>query len=223
MEPTIAELQTSATAAETAAANAGGTDEALNKAAEDAKAALAKAKAPSQDPNKRTEKEKAEFSLKKTAERVKELGGDPELVLGTKTHIETDDADEDNKPVTVGMLREIQKKDATKTAVQMADEITDEDTKATVKQYLSENIKPSGNAENDFRIALAAASAPKNKQVLEEINRYGNPKKTAAGGSMGARVEEEFVPTQEEQWHMKSFGLTKDQVLEARKKTAQKG
>lgn len=222
MEPTIAELQTSVTAAETAAANAGGTDEALNTAVTDAKAALAKAKAPSQD-SKRTEKEKAEFSLKKTAERVKELGGDPELVLGTKTHIKTDDADEDDKPVTVGMLREIQKKDATKTAIEMADEITDEDTKATVKQYLSDNIKPSGNAESDFKIALAAASASKNKQVLEEMDRFRNPKKTAAGGSMGARVEEQFTPTAEEQWHMQSFGLTKEQVLEARKKTAQKG
>lgn len=177
--------------------------------------------APSQE-SKRTEAEKAAFSLKKNAERARELGLDPAEILGTKTHIETNREDDDNKPVTVGMLRDIQKADAHKSALQMADEIADADTKATVKKYLSDNIKPSGDAEGDFRLALAAASASKNAQIVQEINRYGTPRKTSSGGSMPAAVEEAFTPTQEEQWHMSHFGLSKEKVLEARKKAADK-
>lgn len=178
--------------------------------------------APSQE-SKRTEAEKAAFALKKNAERARELGVDVELVLGTKSHIETNADDEDSKPVTVGMLRDIQKADAHKSAIQMADDITDEETKATVKQYLSDNIKPSGNAESDFKLALAAASAPKNAQVLAEINRYGTPKRTASGGSVAAKVEEEFTPTAEEQRFMQPpYNISKEKVLAARKAHADK-
>lgn len=177
--------------------------------------------APSQE-SKRTEAEKAAFTLKKNADRARELGVDVESVLGTKTHIETNVDDEDSKPVTVGMLRDIQKADAHKSAIQMADDIADEETRATVKQYLSDNIKPSGNAESDFKLALAAASAPKNAQVLAEINRYGTPKRTASGGSVAAKVEEEFTPTVEEAWHMKNFGISKEKVIAARKAHADK-
>lgn len=218
----LAELESSATAAEQAAADAGGNDEALNKAAEDAKAAYAKAKAPSQE-SKRTEAEKAAYTLKKNAERARELGLDPAEIMGTKTHIEPNDDDEDDKPVTVGMLRNIQRKDAQKTALQMADELQDEATRTIVKEYISDRIVASGDADKDFRLALAAASAEKNKQVLAEMSRLVPPKRTAAGGSSPAHVEEEFNPTPEEQYHMKHFGLSKDKVLAARKASAEKG
>lgn len=179
-------------------------------------------KAPSQE-TKRTEAERAAFSLKKNAERAVELGLDPAEILGVKTHIETNVDDEDNKPVTVGMLRDIQKKDAQKTSLQMAEEIADEDTRNNVKAYLSDRIKPSGDAESDFRLALAAASAPKNKQVLEEINRYSAPKKTASGGSAPAFSEEEFIPTPEEAMFMKPpYNLSKEKIIVARKQHAEK-
>ena len=180
------------------------------------------AEAPSQE--KRTEAEKAAFSLKKNAERARELGVDVESVLGVKTHIETNADDEDNKPVTVGMLRDIQKKDAQKTSLQMAEDIADEETRNNVKAYLSDRIKPSGDAEADFRLALAAASAEKNKQVLAEINRYGTPKRTAAGGSMAAHIEEEFTPTAEEARLMQPpYNLSKEKIVAARKRSADKG
>jgi hypothetical protein len=213
----IAELEASVTAAEQAAADAGGTDETLNKAAADAKAALAQAKAPSQG-SKYTEKEKATHALKANAERARELGLDPADILGTKTHIETDQGDDDAKPVTVGMLRDIQKKDAQNTAVQMADTITDQETRDLVKQYLADRIKPSGDADADFRLALAAASAAKNKQVREMVERHVPAKRTAAGGSSPARTDEEFVPTTDEQMFMKHpYNLTKEKIIAARK------
>ncbi len=180
-------------------------------------------KVPSHE-SKRTEAEKAAFTLKKNAERAIELGLNPSEILGTKTHIEVDKSAEDSQPVTVGMLRDIQKKDASKTALQMADEVGDEEIKAATKQYLSENIIPSGDAEKDFKLALAAASATKNATIVQELNRYGVPKRTAAGGSAGARVEEEFTPTAQEQIFMQPpYNLSKEKIIAARKKAAEKG
>lgn len=174
--------------------------------------------APSQKP-KKSEPEQAAFSLKKNAERARELGLDPAEILGLKTHIEVDAEEEDSTPVTVGMLRTIQKQDAHKTALQMADDIADEDTKNTVKTYLADNIKPSGDAEKDFNLALSAASAVKNRQVLAEISRYTPPKRTASGGSMPLHVEDEFTPTPEEQRFMQPpYNLSKEKILAARRK-----
>lgn len=178
--------------------------------------------APLQEKPKRTEAETTAFNLRKQGERARELGLDPAQILGVKTHIETAVEDEDDKPVTVGMLRSIQKQDATKTALQMTEEIQDEDTRTAVKEALENSVKPSGDAEKDFRFALGAVSAGKNKQVLEEVTRYVAPKRVTGGGSMPAHMEEEFVPTAEEAWHMQSFGLTKEKVLAARKASADK-
>lgn len=181
-----------------------------------------KTAAPSQEP-KRTEAEKAAFSLRKNAERAKELGLDPAEILGVKTHIETDPEHEDDKPVTVGMLRDMQKADAKKTALQLATEIPDEDTRTAVIDALNTRLAPSGNPEDDFRFALGAVSASKNKQVIEELNRYTPPKRTAAGGSMPAHVEEVFTPTQEELTFMGApYNMTQEQVIAARKAAANK-
>lgn len=184
---------------------------------------IEKSPVPSQEKPKRDEKDTAAYNLRRNAEKAKELGLDPAEILGVKTHIETDLDDEDSKPVTVGMLRNIQKQDAHKTALQRAEDITDEETRATVKTYLSDNIKPSGDAEKDFRLALAAASAEKNKQVLAEINRMVSPKRTASGGSMPAHIEEEFTPTNEEAVMMRPpYNLSREKIIAARKRTADK-
>lgn len=180
-----------------------------------------KTSAPSQE--KRTEKEKAAYSLKKTAERLKELGGDPAEVLGTKTHIDVDEEQPNEKPLTVGMYRDMIKQDAHKTALQYAEDLQDADTKATVKSYLSDRLKPSGDPEADFRLALAAASAEKNKQVIAELNRAVPPKRTASGGSMPAFIEDEFTPTSEEAVMMRPpYNVSKDKIIAARKKTAER-
>lgn len=172
--------------------------------------------APSQE--KRTEAEKAAFTLRKTAERVKELGLDPNEILD----LNRGESDEDDKPVTLGMLKQIQMQDARKSALQLAEEITDEETRTAVKQALETRVTPSGNPEEDFRFALAAVSAPKNKQVMEMITNYVPPKRVVTGGSMPAHIEEEFTPTEEERYHMTHFGLTKEKVIAARKRDAER-
>lgn len=183
----------------------------------------ANAEAPSQESKGKTEAEKAAFSLKKNAARAKELGLDPMEILGHKTHIETNVEDGDDKPVTVGMLRSIQKQDAQKTALQMAEDIADEDTKNAVKEALQTRVTPTGNAEDDFRFALGAISAPKNKAIIEEVNRYVAPKRTASGGSIPAHVEEEFSPTAQEQVFMRPpYNLSKEKIIAARKAAVDK-
>lgn len=173
--------------------------------------------------SKKTEGDKLIHTLRGIGKRATELGLDAAEILGLKTHIETNQDDEDEKPVTVGMLRDLQKKDAQKTALQMADDISDEATRTTVKQSLTDRIVPSGNADEDFKFALSAASAEKNKEIRNHIATFVPPKKTAAGGSSPAHVEEEFTPTPEEQRFMqKPYNLSKEKVLEARRKNAEK-
>lgn len=190
-------------------------------AAAEAAAAAAKegetpAKAPSQKVE-RTEQEKAEFTLKKVAERVAELGGDPATVLGIKSQLRVDPSLPDEQPLTIKDLREIQKKDAQDSALQMADSIQDETERSSVKEILKTRIVPSGNPTADFALAQAAVNATKNARIAEEMARKSFPRRTAAGGSAPAPVADEFVPTEQEKIFMqKPYNLTKEQVLAKR-------
>lgn len=160
-----------------------------------------------------TDKEKAAFNLKKNAERAKELGVDPAEVLDLKK-----DEDEGGDEVPDWYKRE-KAKEATKTALQMADELQDQNVRNLVKSYLENRIRPSGNPEDDFRLALGAVSSIKNGQIIEEINRPGGAKKTALGGSAPLKTEPDFTPTPEEAALMAPpFNITKEQILKNRPK-----
>src|ERR1035437_4865765 len=71
--------------------------------------------------SKYSDEEKAEFTFKKQAERLKALGKDPASILGIEK-----DEDEDDTLLTVGMLKKMQQETASKTALQQADEIQNE-------------------------------------------------------------------------------------------------
>jgi hypothetical protein len=155
----------------------------------------------------RTPEEIARYNLKKKADEAEALGIDPKEVLGTKT---------DDTEVPAWYKAE-KAKDVQKSSLQLAEAISDEDLKERVKTNLGK-IVPSDNPEDDFRMALGAASASKNKQVLEEMNRYSKPRVVSSGASQPANVEEEFVPTAEEAVMMaKPYNLSKEKVLAARK------
>lgn len=173
-------------------------------------------KAPSQ--NGRSEKEKAEFALKKNAERLAELGGDPADVLNIRPTISIDSELTDDTPLTVGTFRQIQKEDAHKTALQLADELP-EDERDEVKDLLQHRIVPSGNAEEDLRVARVLANGAHNAQVIDHISKRTAPKQTAAGGTQVAPSVPEFVPTPDEAALMKPpFNVTKEQILAKRPK-----
>lgn len=192
-------------------------NEAATAAAKVEADARAKAEAEKNLHNNRTEKEKAEFSLKKNAERLKALGGDPSALLGVTKPLDDEDEIDDNTPVTFGKLKELQKREGTKSALQMADSIQDEQERNEVKTLLSTRITSSGNAEADLALARNAVNSEKNRQMAEEANRRTRPTRTAAGGSAPGKTEDRFEPTAEEALFMQApYNVPKAKILEAR-------
>lgn len=171
-----------------------------------------------QAPSQKTEKEKAEFTLRKNAERLAQLGGNPADALNIRPTINLDSELDDDKPLTVKDFRELQKKDAHKTSLQLAEELP-ESERDEVVTLLQDNIIPSGDAEKDLRIARAAVNATHNAQIAEHISNRVAPKTTAAGGSSNAVVTEEFVPTAEESVFMRPpYNTPKEKIIAARNK-----
>ncbi len=163
----------------------------------------------------RTEAEKASFSLKKNAERARELGIDPMAVLGIKA--EPKDETDDDRPLTIGEYKRIQATQSSKTALQMADDITDASERELVKHYLENRIVPSGNPNEDFRDARRAVNSVKNELIIQEQTRK-NPAKThsnaSSGPAKGTTQEPELTPAE---LQLMKFGhLTKEEVLKAR-------
>lgn len=157
---------------------------------------------------KRTPEEIATYNLKKKAEDAESLGLDPKEILGHKP-------DETKVPE---WYKQEKANEVKKTSLQLAETILDADLKGKVIANLG-RIVPSDNPEEDFRMALGAASASKNKQVIDEINRYSKPKVVASGGSSPVNLEEEFVPTEEEAVFMKApYNLSKEKIIARRLK-----
>lgn len=167
------------------------------------------------DPKK--EREKAERSLHFNAQRVKELGGDPNAILGIKVETEEDYEDEDSKPVTKGELRKMIAGNATKTALQLADEIADNTEKELVRYYLENRITPSGDSTQDFKDARRLVNSLRNERILEEASRKTAPKTHSNASSVDAKQEKEVVYTPDELTMMKPpFNMSSKEVLEAR-------
>lgn len=166
----------------------------------------------------RSEAEKAAFSLKKNAERARELGLDPEAVLGIKkSEVSTDDDDE--KPLTVGAFKAMQREDAKKNALQLADGLdTDDHTKTLVKKYLEERIRPSGDAQEDLRFALLAVSSVKNSKLAEEVQRTTSPQRFSSGaGAPPKQVSKEPELTSAELPFTKApFNMTAAEIIAKR-------
>jgi hypothetical protein len=166
----------------------------------------------------KTEREKADFTLKKNAERVKELGGDPADILGIKVE-EPDLEDEDEKPLTVGMFKKIQQAGATKTAIQLAEEIQDETEKELVKYYLENRIQASGNPQEDLRDARRMVNAVKNEQIITEVKRKTKPNTHSnASGANANHDELKGELTRDEMVFLgKPFNMSKEAILKLRK------
>ncbi len=169
----------------------------------------------------KTEKEKAEYTLKKNAERVKALGGTPEEVLGIRTEeIEEDD----DKPITVGMYKKLQRDSATKSALQLADDIQSETERELVKYHLENTIKPTGNPTEDLRLARTLTNAAKNAQIMEEINRKIPAKTFSSGSGVDRKQEQELgeLTAVEKKFLGKPWKMTKEQIIAARKPQSQR-
>lgn len=170
------------------------------------------------DTKQRTPAEKAAYTLRKNAESVAALGLDPAEVLGLNNQAPAG-IDRD-APVTMGMLEDMQKDRSQKTALQLADEIPDQYERDLTKKYLTERVKPTGDAYEDLRFARLAVNSVKSGQILEEVGRAGQARGFGSGaGAPPASIQKEPEFTALEQSYMKPpFSLSKEQILAARPK-----
>lgn len=212
-----------ADAAKKAWETAAGTDEESSlKAAYDlaetaAEEAKSKADALSQDhagdPDRKRKVEKLKRKQHFIAEELRTMGESDD------DDLDDDDLDEEDldKPVTRRDLQKIDAKKASQSALQMADAITDPVAKEAVKSALK-RVTPSGDADVDFRDAVAIANSGKNSKILEEIGRRVTPPQHRSGAGAPARkVDEEFVPTTTEAGFMRApFNLSKEDIIKAR-------
>lgn len=162
----------------------------------------------------RTEEEKATFTFKKQAERLTALGIDPaSLIGGTKALLQ----DDDDAPVTMGMFKQMQQQQTSKSALQMADDISNETERELVKYHLQNTIRSTGNPAKDLELASSLVSSVKNKQVLDELARRTPARTYSSNGGAVPRIEQEPELTREEQAFMRPpFNLSKEQVISAR-------
>ncbi len=128
-----------------------------------------------------------------------------------------DDDDDDDKPLTRGDLKRMQVSDASHTALEMAGAITDQEAKAAITAALAD-IKPSGDADADFKKAVAIASIDKNNKILEELRRKPMTTNHRSGSGAPPRpAGAAFEPTALEISYMKPpFNLTKEQIIASR-------
>ena len=134
--------------------------------------------------------------------------------------------DDDDKPLTKGDLKRIERDNAKRTALQMADSLPD-DERSQVREILETTIVPSGNPQKDYQKALDLANSEKNRQLAEEAARKRNVVvKRPSGSGAPAREDDQFVPTENElaaaaMVNKKTPADIKAFVMKARAKEAQ--
>lgn len=178
--------------------------------------------APSQDPvadelarvqkkdQGRSKREKLEYTKARVDSQLAELDaeeGNTPAVSGDKS-----------APMTVAMYENLEKERAQKSALQMADEITDANERDLVKHHIENTIRPSGNPNEDLRVAKALVNAVKNGQLLEETARVSTPSRAPASPGAPARLpqQQEELTSDELLFMRPPFNMTKDQVIKAR-------
>jgi len=163
--------------------------------------------------SKYSEEEKAEFSFKKQAEKLKELGKDPASILGIKDEVE----DDDDRPLTIREYKQMMAGSVAKTALQEAESIQNETERELIKYHLKNTIKSTGVPSEDLKLARALVNAVKNTQVIEEVSRKTPAKTHSNSSGVDAKQVVEFKPTAEELSMMRPpFNMSQAQILEAR-------
>lgn len=155
----------------------------------------------------RTRAEKLLYTRNRIDQQLKDEGIDID---------ETPEADDD-QPVTMGMLKKLQAQTATKTALQLADDVTNETERELLKYHIDNTIKSTGNPQQDFELARTLVNAVKNTQIMEQANLKPVAKTHASSSGAPAKIEKQPSFTTEELSFMKPpFNLTKEQIIAAR-------
>lgn len=159
---------------------------------------------------KRSKKEKLLYTKKRVEEQLAEFGDDEE---------EDNDEADDSTPLTKGDLKKFNVESARKKSVDLVSSIQDEKERKLTLQYL-ERIVPSGDAEEDVRLARLAVNSVRNGMVIEEIARKEaivTKSHASAPGNPAPSPDAVFEPTEQEASLMRPpFNLTKEDILKAR-------
>lgn len=161
----------------------------------------------------RTEPEKAAFSLKKNADRVRELGLDPLEVLGVTPTPKPADTNDD----VPEWFKKIEAGKSAKTALELADMIDDPKERELVRIKL-ETVITSGSPEERLRVARAYVNSVKNGQIVEEIGRMTPPRHFSSGSGAPANK----VPTtpeltaDEQQFTKAPFNMSATEIIAKR-------
>lgn len=175
--------------------------------------------------SKKTPQEKARESLYHNAMAAKNLGiditKDEQLkqVFGIKE--ESEEVDEDEKPVTRKELEQLLSKQqqaaAVRTAQELASEIADETERELTLYHIQNTIKSTGDAKEDIRLARALTNSVRNTKILEEQMRKPEAKTHSSATSISStKVENEIVLTPEERTYLATGVVTKEEILLAR-------
>ena len=158
----------------------------------------------------RTKKEKLLYTKQRVEEQLRELDGDDADDLSDE---------DDDTPVTKGMLREMQAKNVVKTALDLTEDIADDTEKALVQYHIKNTIRTTGNPAEDLKLARAIVNSVKNSQIAEEVVRRGEAKQHSSSSGGAGRSEKTFELSAEELPFTKApFNMTKEQIIAARPK-----
>lgn len=125
--------------------------------------------------------------------------------------------DDDDKPLTKGEFRKMQAESATKTALQLADEVTNETERELLKYYLQNRIVSTGDPKQDLELARGLVNSVRNKQIIEEQQRRPESSARSSGAGAPANIKKTEELTAEEQAFMKApWNLTKEQIIASR-------
>lgn len=157
-----------------------------------------------EEPEKKfTKRERLEFTKAKIEKQLEELDGE----------------EDDTRPLTVGEFKKMQREEVRKSAVELAGSIEDQDEREEVISILETRIVPSGKAEDDLKLARDMVNARKNAQIAEDMARKTQPNTHSSRPANPGHTPQAFTPTAEELTFMQPpYNLTKEQIIEARKK-----
>lgn len=156
----------------------------------------------------RTQKEKLLYTKQRIEQQLRELGVDDE-----PQH------EDDEAPVTLGMLKRMQAETATKTALQLAEDIPGDAERELTKYHIQNTIRSTGIPSEDLKLARAIVNSTRNSQILEQVQMRPAPVTHSTGTSAPAKMEPHDIPlTHEElQFTKPPFNMTKEQILKTRR------
>lgn len=161
---------------------------------------------------KRTHKEKLIFTKNRIEEQLRELDKE----AGVETGLQ-DDTDDD-APLTKGDFKKLQFENATKMALDLANDIEADTERELVKYHINNTLKSTGNPKEDLKLAQAIVNSAKNAKIAELAQQRPGLKRGSSNGG-GAPYQEEIpeLTPQELRFTKDPWNLTKEVILAKRK------